>query len=147
MSSQFPPRDPSASPWKSDPEQSRSSTMSELQRQLDEAQASIRRLTRELAKEQARHAETTEAYTKTVTNMVSVARENALLSHEIERLKRMARPSQSFDLGGLPLDVTPTEAKVIRKAMARLHHPDVGGDEQRMKVWNAVLDQLDDGQS
>lgn len=147
MSSQFPPRDPSASPWKIDPEQSRSGTMSELQRQLDEAQATIRRLTRELTKEQARHAETSEAYSKTVTNMVAVARENALLTNELERLRRSARPSQSVDLGGLPLDVSPTEAKVIRKAMARLHHPDVGGDEQRMKVWNAVLDQLDDGQS
>jgi hypothetical protein len=147
MSSQLPPRDPGAPPWKIDQEQNRSRMMSDLQRQLDEAQAAIRRLTRELAKEQARHAETTEAYTKTVTNMVAVARENALLTHELERLKRAARPNMSIDLGGLPLDVTPTEAKVIRKAMARLHHPDVGGDEQRMKVWNAVLDQLDEAQA
>jgi ATP/maltotriose-dependent transcriptional regulator MalT len=118
-------------------------TLSELQRQLDEAQATIRRLTRELAKEQARHAQTTEAYTKTVSNMVEVARENALLSHELERLKRNARSEQAQTVRALPFDVTPAEANVIRKAMARLHHPDVGGDEQRMKVWNALLDQLD----
>jgi hypothetical protein len=30
----------------------------------------------------------------------------------------------------------------IRKAMARLHHPDVGGDPERMKAWNAALDRI-----
>lgn len=147
MTSQLPPPDPAAPPWKVDQEQSRSRMMSDLQRQLEEAKATIRRLTRELAKEQARHAETTEAYTKTVTNMVAVARENALLNHELERLKRTSKSGPTVDLSGLPLDLTPNEAKVIRKAMARLHHPDVGGDEQRMKVWNAVLDQLDEAHS
>jgi hypothetical protein len=28
--------------------------------------------------------------------------------------------------------------------MARLHHPDVGGDAERMKAWNAVLDPLEE---
>jgi chromosome segregation ATPase len=120
--------------------------MSELQRQLVEAQTAIRRLNRELAKEQARHAETTEAYTKTVSNMVEIARENALLTHELERFKRSARATPSVSLSYPDLDITPNEAKAIRKAMARLHHPDVGGDEQRMKVWNALLDRLDDGE-
>ncbi|HEX6287847.1 MAG TPA: hypothetical protein VFZ66_01585 [Herpetosiphonaceae bacterium] len=118
--------------------------MSELQRQLAEAQTTIRRLTRELAKEQARHAETSEAYTKTVRNMVEIARENAVLTHELERLKRSARVAPSINLSFLDLDITSHEAKAIRKAMARLHHPDVGGDEQRMKIWNALLDRLDD---
>ncbi len=76
--------------------------------------------------------------------MVEISRENALLSHEIERLRRatprVAR-SRAVELHGI--DITASEAKAIRKAMARLHHPDVGGDEHRMKVWNAVLDQLD----
>lgn len=147
MASQFPPRDPGASPWNAEQEQPRSRTMSEQQRQLEEAEATIRRLRRELAKEQARHAETAEAYNKTVTNMVAVARENAILTHELERLKRSARPGSAADLAALPFDVTPAEAKVIRKAMARLHHPDVGGDEQRMKIWNALLDQIDGEQA
>lgn len=141
--SYLPPRDSGTAPRDGEQEHLRPRLMNDLQRQLDEAQATIRRLNRELAKEQARHAETAEAYSKTVTNMVAVARENALLSHELERLKRTSRSAPVSDMGGLPLDVTPTEAKVIRKAMARLHHPDVGGDEQRMKVWNAVLDRLD----
>jgi chromosome segregation ATPase len=124
----------------------RSRTVSELQRQVSEAQAECKRLSRELRKEQARHAETTEAYTKTVNNMVDIARENALLSHEVERLRRntprTSREASSINLHGI--NITSSEAKAIRKAMARLHHPDVGGNEQRMKVWNAVLDLLDD---
>jgi chromosome segregation ATPase len=144
MSSHPPSRDPGAQPRLVEQELPRSQTTSELQRQLVEAQTTIRRLNRELAKEQARHAETTEAYTKTVNNMVEIARENALLAHELERFKRSARAMPAVSLSYPDLDITPTEAKAIRKAMARLHHPDVGGDEQRMKVWNALLDRLDD---
>ena len=146
MSSHPPSRDPGATPRLVEQELPRSQTMSELQHQLAEAQTTIRRLTRELAKEQARHAETTEAYTKTVNNMVEIARENAILTHELERLKRSTRSMPNVTLSSLDLDITPSEAKAIRKAMARLHHPDVGGNEQRMKVWNALLDRLDDGE-
>lgn len=145
MSSQSPLRD--APPVYPDAEPGRSRAVSELQRQLEDAEATIRRLKRELCKEQARHAETSEAYTKTVTNMVTVARENAILSHELERLKRSAKSSGALLGGaGLPIDLTPAEAGVIRKAMARLHHPDVGGDEQRMKRWNVVLDCYETGE-
>ncbi len=148
MATQPTSSDPSPMPWMPEQEQMRSRTISDLQRQLDEARNELRRVARELRKEQARHAETTEAYSKTVNNMVEISRENALLSYELERLRRAtprsARP-RAIELHGI--DITASEAKVIRKAMARLHHPDVGGDEQRMKVWNAVLDQLDDGAS
>lgn len=144
MSSHPPSRDPSSPLRLGEQELPRSQTVSELQRQIVEAQTTIRRLNRELAKEQARHAETTEAYTKTVRNMVEIARENAILTHELERLRRSSRPAQTISLSQLDLDITSNEAKAIRKAMARLHHPDVGGDEQRMKVWNALLDRLDD---
>ncbi|HEY0736383.1 MAG TPA: hypothetical protein VGD69_15825 [Herpetosiphonaceae bacterium] len=146
MSSHPPSRDPSSPLRLGEQELPRSQTVSELQRQIVEAQTTIRRLNRELAKEQARHAETTEAYTKTVRNMVEIARENAILTHELERLRRSPRPAQAVSLSQLDLDITPNEAKAIRKAMARLHHPDVGGNEQRMKVWNALLDRLDDGE-
>lgn len=146
MSSHPPSRDPSSPPRLGEQELPRSQTVGELQRQIADAQTTIRRLNRELAKEQARYAETTEAYTKTVRNMVEIARENAILTHELERLRRSSRPAQAVSLSQLDLDITPNEAKAIRKAMARLHHPDVGGDEQRMKVWNALLDRLDDGE-
>ena len=147
MATQPTSSDPTAKPWMNEQENLRARTMGELQRQLDEAQAELRRVSRELRKEQIRHAETSEAYTKTVTNMVEISRENALLNHELDRLRRAApraARSRSVDFHGINL--TPGEAKAIRKAMARLHHPDVGGDEQRMKVWNAVLDQLDESE-
>ncbi len=144
MASQPTSSDSGPKPWMTEQEPMRSRTISDLQRQLDEARNELRRVARELRKEQARHAETSEAYSKTVSNMVEISRENALLSHEIERLRRatprVAR-SRAVELHGI--DITASEAKAIRKAMARLHHPDVGGDEHRMKVWNAVLDQLD----
>ena len=146
MASQPTSSDPPAKPWMAEQEQMRSRTTSELQRLLDEAQAELRRLARELRKEQARHAETSQAYNKTVSNMVDISRENALLTHEIERLKRAPRPARSTSIDLLGIDLTPNEARAIRKAMARLHHPDVGGDEQRMKAWNSVLDQLDEAE-
>ncbi len=126
-----------------DEEQPHTYTLADLQREIEEARAAIRRLTRELTKEQARHAQTTEAYNKTVANMVEIAQENTLLANELERLKH-AKRRESDDSVHLPLVPTPIEARAIRKAMARLHHPDVGGDEQRMKAWNALLDRFED---
>lgn len=121
-------------------------TLEDLQRELDEARATIRRLTRELAKERARHAETSEAYNKTVSNMVAIARENTLLENELARLKRHLRHQETPSVTLLGLELTPSEARAIRKAMARLHHPDVGGDERRMKAWNAALDRIADAE-
>jgi hypothetical protein len=146
MASQSPSSD-SVPPWMGEQEQMRSRTTSELQRQLDEARLELRRLSRELRKEQMRHAETSEAYSKTVRNMVEISRENALLSHELDRLKRAyprPRRGASIPVQLHGIDLTPGEARAIRKAIARLHHPDVGGDEQRLKIWNALLDQLED---
>lgn len=138
----LPHRDSGTAPRSDEQEHSPPRAMNDVQQQLEEAQAMIRRLNRELSKEQTRHAETTQAYNKTVSNMVLVARENAMLTHELERLKRHTRAMPDADVR-LPLAITPDEAKAIRKAMARLHHPDVGGDELRMKQWNAVLDRFD----
>jgi hypothetical protein len=43
-----------------------------------------------------------------------------------------------------PLVLSAVESAAIRKAMARLHHPDVGGNVERMKAWNALLDRLEE---
>ncbi len=118
-------------------------TTAELERALAEAQATARRLTRELGKEQARHAQTTDAYNKTVQNMLGIVQENLTLSNELERLKRNQREIMYHS--GLAITPQPDEARAIRKAIARLHHPDVGGDEQRMKAWNVVLDKYENG--
>ena len=119
-----------------------------LERDLAEAQAQVRRLGRELKKEQQRRAETAEAYTKTVTNLVRTVQENTVLRYEYERLKRLAPERESTGNGGpnvLGITLTCAEIAAIRKAMARLHHPDVGGDGARMQAWNVALDELEEG--
>ena len=113
-----------------------------LQRELDEAHRTIRSLLRQLSKEQTRHAETARAYNLTVANLVEATRQNAQLEHERDMWKARAEGKTTpFTVGALNL--TPEEVGAIRKAMARLHHPDTGGDVERMKVWNATLDPLE----
>jgi len=116
-----------------------------LEHELGEAQAQVRRLTRELKKERQRLAETAEAYTKTVANLVRTVHENTVLRYEYERLKRVA--PDSCDRPGprvMGMHLTRIEVAAIRKAIARLHHPDVGGDVERMQAWNVALDKLED---
>ncbi len=116
-----------------------------LENDLAEAQAQVRRLQRELKKERDRLAETAEAYNKTVANLVRTVHENTVLRYEYERLKRMA-PDQNDRPGPsvLGMRITRVEVAAIRKAIARLHHPDVGGDVERMQAWNVALDKLED---
>jgi regulator of replication initiation timing len=116
-----------------------------IERDLAAAQTEIRRLTRELKKEQQRLAETSEAYTKTVSNLVRTVHENTVLRYEYERLKQRAPEQRDCAPPNiLGLNLTRIEVAAIRKAIARLHHPDVGGDGQRMQAWNVVLDQLEE---
>jgi len=113
-----------------------------LQKELQEAHKTIRGLLRQLSKEQARHAETARAYNLTVANLVEATRENNALARERDMWKARAEGQAApFTAGTLTL--TPAEVGAIRKAMARLHHPDTGGDVERMKLWNAALDPLD----
>ena len=116
-----------------------------LERDLAEAQAQVRRLTRELKKEQQRLAETAEAYTKTVSNLVRTVHENTVLRYEYERLKRCTPESDGYAVPQvLGISLTRIEIAAIRKAMARLHHPDAGGDVARMQAWNVALDELEE---
>jgi hypothetical protein len=95
-----------------------------------------------LSKEQTRHAETARAYNLTVANLVEATRQSAQLEHERDMWKTRAEGQAApFTAGTLTL--TPAEISAIRKAMARLHHPDTGGDVERMKLWNATLDPLE----
>jgi len=113
-----------------------------LQQELSEAHKTIRSLLRQLSKEQTRHAETARAYNLTVANLVEATRQSAQLEHDRDMWKARAEGQAApFTAGTLTL--TPAEISAIRKAMARLHHPDAGGDAERMKLWNAALDPLD----
>jgi regulator of replication initiation timing len=116
-----------------------------LESDLAEAQTQVRRLTRELKKEQQRLAETAEAYTKTVANLVRTVHENTVLRYENERLKQRTPKQVEQEVPQLfGLTITRIEVAAIRKAIARVHHPDVGGDPARMQEWNVALDQLEE---
>lgn len=113
-----------------------------LQHELNEAEQTVRSLERQIRREQGLCAEVAKSYGKVVQNLVEVSREGA----ELERQRDMwrQRAEQSGATGDGPaLHLTPAERRAIRKAMARLHHPDQGGDAERMKEWNAVLDALE----
>jgi hypothetical protein len=115
-----------------------------LRRELDEAHKTIRTLLRQIDKEQARHAEIARAYNKTVANLMEITRENAQLERERDEFRARAEGTAlPFRIGGAMIELTPAEVGAIRKAMARLHHPDTGGDIERMKAWNAALDPLE----
>lgn len=115
-----------------------------LERDLTDAQNEIRRLGRELKKHQQRLAETAEAYNKTVSNLVRTVHENTILRYEYERLKQRTPDTQLPGPTVMGLNLTRIEVAAIRKAIARVHHPDVGGDSARMQAWNVVLDQIED---
>lgn len=126
------------------PDQAAEQEAALLRRELDEAHKTVRTLLRQIDKEQARHAEITRAYNKTVANLMEITRENAQLERERDSWKARAEGNATpFRVGGVTLELTQAEVSAIRKAMARLHHPDTGGDIERMKAWNAALDPLE----
>jgi hypothetical protein len=115
-----------------------------LLRELGEAHATARKLQRQIEKEQAATAQVSRTYKSTVENLVEISRKNAELEHERDmwRARASAQPTLT-SLGGEDFQLSADEISVIRRAMARLHHPDTGGDAQRMQLWNAALDLLE----
>ncbi len=126
----------------------------QLRYELEQVQAENRILNRQLKKAEEAAAEAKRAHTKMVSTLTETMRENAALEIERDAWKNRAKRS-AFDMGNdLQRDlrqfpglssITEEEARVIRKAMARLHHPDSGGNPERMKAWNAVLDMIEHG--
>src|ERR1044072_3611961 len=100
-----------------------------LQNELNEALKTIRSLRRQLNKELQRQAETERAQNMTIANLADAGREQVVLRRE-----RDEGTLTPFHVGGLTIDLTLAEVSAIRKAMARLHHPDTGGDAERMKA-------------
>lgn len=112
--------------------------------ELEQAQRTIRRLERELRKTRQRVDEIGRAYQLTVANLVRTSGTCAVLEHERDTWRRRAEGRSSdtmLDAGGIV--IRPDEVAAIRKAVARLHHPDAGGDAERMKQWNTALDALE----
>jgi regulator of replication initiation timing len=97
------------------------------------------------------------AHTKMVETLTETMRENTALALERDmwktRAKRAIAQAESNQQHRIPaydmpaslglMQITEEEARVIRKAIARLHHPDSGGDAERMKLWNASLDRIE----
>ena len=115
-----------------------------LQNELNEALKTIRSLRRQLNKELQRQAETERAQHMTIANLADAGREQVELRRERDMWRKRAEGNLTpFHIGGLTIELTPAEVGAIRRAMARLHHPDTGGDAERMKAWNAALDPLE----
>lgn len=124
-----------------------------LRRELIEARAEIRTLRRQLEKALASATEAQRAHAKMVVTLTETMRENTSLANERDMWRTRAQRLESglsadgettapIDISTLASQITPDELNAIRKAMARLHHPDVGGDPERMKAWNAALDRI-----
>lgn len=121
-----------------------------LQRELAEAHSMNRSLVRQLKKAQEHAAEAQRAHAKMVATLTETMRENTALMIERDMWKARAIKTAgelpyggpTIDLSGLVGHITEEEARAIRKAIARLHHPDAGGNAERMKIWNAALDRI-----
>jgi KaiC/GvpD/RAD55 family RecA-like ATPase len=112
--------------------------------ELRAAKRTIRALEREARKAEARYQELARAYQKTVHNLVKATGRCAGL--ELERDQWRARAEQAPSAAHVAdgaLRLSRREVATIRRAMARLHHPDTGGDGERMRAWNTLLDTLE----
>ncbi len=126
-----------------------------LREELREAHKMNRNLFRQLKKAQQATEEALRAHAKMVETLTETMRENAILIFERDRWKNRAEkrtehtsPNEDYptpDTDFLPDigKITIAEARVIRKAIARLHHPDSGGNTKRMQAWNALLDRIE----
>ncbi|MFN5060215.1 MAG: hypothetical protein ACK5GU_09885 [Chloroflexota bacterium] len=114
-----------------------------LRREIDDAHRTIRALMRRLADEQEQQVKTKHAYEQMKSNIMEMNREFATVERERDLWRQRAEQTGGLEwLDALP-QLTADEVSAIRRAMARLHHPDQGGDSERMKEWNKVLDRLD----
>lgn len=137
----------------STPEETMSEQEQMLWQELEAAHSMNRKILRQLKRAQDAVAEASRAHTMMVDTLTETMRENMVLSNERDiwkarAMKRgMLRPDEP-EPGDVRIllgigKITEAEARAIRKTMARLHHPDAGGDPERMKAWNAALDQIE----
>jgi hypothetical protein len=114
-----------------------------LKHEINEAHRTIRVLMRRITSEQEQQAKTQHAYEQMKQNIIEMNREYAVVEREREMWRMRAEQSGIHWNDQLP-HLDDAEINAIRRAMARLHHPDHGGDSNRMKQWNKLLDQMID---
>jgi septal ring factor EnvC (AmiA/AmiB activator) len=124
-----------------------------LRHELAQLQANSRNLHRQLEKARLAAEEARRAHAKMVATLTETMRENTWLEHDRDMWRARAQRLEHeplgsthhdgpIDIGQLAGQISDEEINAIRKAMARLHHPDVGGSPDRMKAWNAALDRI-----
>lgn len=114
-----------------------------LRREIDDAHRTIRALMRRLADEQDQQVKTKHAYEQMKSNIMEMNREFVAVERERDMWRQRAEQHGNVEWPDMLPQLTPDEISAIRRAMARLHHPDHGGDSERMKEWNKILDRLD----
>jgi chromosome segregation ATPase len=107
--------------------------------QLESAQREIRALERQLDKERSRQHEVNRALKLTVTNLAEAKRQHKELLQDRKHWQSRAEHHHTSVSFGT-LNPSAEEIAAIRKALVRLHHPDSGGDEDRMKLWFTALE-------
>jgi len=75
-------------------------------------------------------------------NIIEMNREHIQTERERDMWRLRAEQHAPMSNDRFPL-LKADEINAIRRAMARLHHPDHGGDTERMKQWNKFLDQVE----
>lgn len=98
---------------------------------------------RRLADEQDQQVKTKHAYEQMKSNIMEMNREFVAVERERDMWRQRAEQYGNVEWPDMLPQLTPDEISAIRRAMARLHHPDHGGDSERMKEWNKILDRLD----
>lgn len=119
--------------------------------ELKEAHRQNRQLMRQLKKAQEATNEALRAHAKMVRTLTETMRQNTVLATECDMWRQRAeKASAAYEQFVFETNIiqgvehlTVAEARAIRKAMARLHHPDSGGDPERMKAWNSLLDRVE----
>jgi len=86
--------------------------------------------------------QTQRAYEQMKQNIIEINREHVQIERERDMWRMRAERQGVITYDTFPLLKT-DEVNAIRRAMARLHHPDHGGDTERMKQWNKFLDQIE----
>jgi predicted phage gp36 major capsid-like protein len=114
-------------------------------------QDQLRKTERSLAQSERASQEARRAHQKMVETLTETMRENTALEIERDMWKARAQRTETHSSDPAVPDIQLTlgigqisedEASAIRKAIARLHHPDSGGNAERMKQWNAALDRI-----
>jgi multidrug resistance efflux pump len=114
-------------------------------------QDQIKKTTKAASNAERASSEALRAHSKMVETLTETMRENTALTIERDmwrsRAQRLNIPVEPpvVNVGAMlgMLQMTDEEVNAIRKAIARLHHPDSGGNAERMKLWNASLDRVE----